>query len=71
EVSEIFSSAGVKELANEYGIAFLGTLPFDPKFTSCCEEGSNPLELFPDSPSIQKLANLTSQIERIIDTLSG
>ncbi|KAL3865991.1 hypothetical protein ACJMK2_043332 [Sinanodonta woodiana] len=68
EVNEIFSSGGVEKLADEYGIAFLGTLPFDPRFTRCCEEGSNPVELFPDSPSIQKLANLISQIERRIDT---
>jgi Mrp family chromosome partitioning ATPase len=52
ECTNIFSSEGGRLLAEESNVPFLGKLPIDPTLTSCCEQGKNFVELYPDSQSL-------------------
>lgn len=46
---QIFSSSKVKDLAQEYGIPFLGSIPLDPKLGESCDFGKNFISEFPES----------------------
>jgi len=52
ECTNIFSSEGGRLLSEEMSVPFLGKIPIDPALTSCCEQGKNFLELFPESSSL-------------------
>jgi len=51
--TEVFprTNGGGEALANEFGIPFLGRIPIDPSLASACDEGSNFITGFPDSPT--------------------
>eukprot|EP00112_Aurelia_sp_Birch-Aquarium-sp1_P002640 Seg1295.1 transcript_id=Seg1295.1/GoldUCD/mRNA.D3Y31 product="Cytosolic Fe-S cluster assembly factor NUBP1-like" protein_id=Seg1295.1/GoldUCD/D3Y31 len=41
EQYDLFVNKGTEKLCDEYGIKFLGRLPFDKEFVACCEQGAS------------------------------
>jgi Mrp family chromosome partitioning ATPase len=61
-----FSAGGGEKMARDEGIAFLGTLPFDPAVVKACDTGS-PI-IVNDSGSAFSMA-LSHSADRIIELL--
>uniref|UniRef100_K1QQF0 Cytosolic Fe-S cluster assembly factor NBP35 n=1 Tax=Magallana gigas TaxID=29159 RepID=K1QQF0_MAGGI len=62
DTSEVFPGRGVVSLAESHNIPILGSLPMDPKVTECCENGRNPLENYPESPTVQGIMEISSRL---------
>lgn len=63
EITEIFSKGGGKKLANEKGIAFLGSVPIDPNIVSGMDEGKDFVESYKESSSAKAILNIASFVE--------
>lgn len=66
ETSEVFPGSGVMSLAESHGIPILGSLPMDPMVTECCENGRNPLENYPESPTVQGIMEISSRLISLV-----
>ncbi|XP_037670466.1 cytosolic Fe-S cluster assembly factor NUBP2 [Choloepus didactylus] len=62
ECSSVFSSGGGKELAQQAGVPFLGSIPLDPQLTRSLEEGGDFIRDFPNSPAFPALTSIAQQI---------
>jgi len=61
---EIFpkTSGGGESLAKECDIPFLGRIPIDTKLTKCCDEGTNFITAYPDSPTSKFMLELIEKL---------
>nr|XP_057917171.1 cytosolic Fe-S cluster assembly factor nubp2 [Doryrhamphus excisus] len=59
ECSNIFSKGGGEELAKLTGSVFLGSVPLDPKLSTCIEEGEDFLKSFPNSATFSAISRIT------------
>ncbi|XP_061823651.1 cytosolic Fe-S cluster assembly factor nubp2 [Nerophis lumbriciformis] len=62
ECSNIFSKGGGEELAKLTGSVFLGSVPLDPKLSTCIEEGKDFLKSFPDSATFSAISSITQTL---------
>ena len=60
---DIFKEGGGKETAEEFGVPFLGALPFDPGFVRGGDDGVHRIVSEPDGPSAQAFAKVVSAIQ--------
>ncbi|GAU96229.1 hypothetical protein RvY_07703 [Ramazzottius varieornatus] len=64
ECTNVFSSGGGKDLAEEYAIPYLGNIPIDPELTKTLEEGGNFIEKFPDSRVASTMRTIVTNLIR-------
>ena len=66
KLSNIFPpvEGGVKGMANDMQIPFLGSVPLDPLVGMCCDKGKSLLEEFPTSPATIAYKNIAEKVER-------
>lgn len=64
--SEIFkaTTGGGRKLAEEMGIAFLGSVPLDPRIGMACDYGESFFDSFPDSPACRALKGVVKGLAR-------
>jgi len=62
--SELFprTSGGGEALAQEFEIPFLGRIPIDPNLATTCDEGTNFITGFPNSPTTQFMTDLATKL---------
>ncbi|XP_060082768.1 cytosolic Fe-S cluster assembly factor NUBP2 homolog [Ylistrum balloti] len=70
EVSELFPSEGLDNLAAEFNIPIIGRLPLDQEVTKCCEMGSNVVADMQTSPVTIRMLNMAESINSIVDNIS-
>ena len=63
KTTDIFGSGGGEEMADEFGVPFLGRIPIDPRFVTGSDAGKVMAGTDPQSPS---LAALNAVIDRIV-----
>lgn len=66
--SQIFraSTGGAKKMCEDEGVAFLGSVPLDPRIGMACDYGESFLEAFPESPAAQRIEDVVRRVgERI------
>ena len=54
----------IEGLAAEKSIPVLGKIPLDPRIAKSCDEGSSCFELFPDSPAVEALNQVTNVLKK-------
>lgn len=62
--SDIFvpATGGGRALAEETGIAFLGSVPLDPRVGKCCDSGEDFLLTHPDSPAALAIKSVAENL---------
>lgn len=62
--SSIFQevSGGVRGVAHEMSIPYLGSIPLDPTIGKCCDEGKSIFEEYPDSPLTNTYRDLSKKV---------
>lgn len=64
--SQIFkaSTGGARRLAKDTGLAFLGSVPLDPRIGQACDYGESFFDAFPDSPACAALRKVVRRVVR-------
>ncbi|MEC7059131.1 MAG: P-loop NTPase, partial [Candidatus Thermoplasmatota archaeon] len=62
-VLDIFKEGGGKETAEEFGVPFLGALPFDPGFVRGGDDGVHRIVSEPDGASAKAFASVVAAIQ--------
>ncbi|KAL4401288.1 cytosolic Fe-S cluster assembly factor Nbp35 [Malassezia pachydermatis] len=64
--SDIFypSTGGAKALCEELNLAFLGSVPLDPRIAKCCDQGESFVEEYPESPASEAYLAIIEQIQQ-------
>ena len=65
---DIFKSGGGEKTAEEFGVPFLGKLPFDPGFVRGGDDGVHRIVSEPDGPSSLAFAEVVAQIQSKVET---
>ncbi len=65
---DIFKSGGGEKTAEEFGVPFLGKLPFDPGFVRGGDDGVHRIVSEPDGPSSLAFAEVVAQIQSRVET---
>ncbi|MED6319662.1 MAG: P-loop NTPase, partial [Candidatus Thermoplasmatota archaeon] len=60
---DIFKEGGGKETADEFGVPFLGALPFDPGFVRGGDDGVHRIVSEPEGPSAQAFSKVVAAIQ--------
>ncbi len=60
---DIFKEGGGKDTAEEFGVPFLGALPFDPGFVRGGDDGVHRIVSEPEGPSALAFANVVAAIQ--------
>jgi hypothetical protein len=60
---DIFKEGGGKDTAEEFGVPFLGALPFDPGFVRGGDDGVHRIVSEPDGPSAVAFAKVVEAIQ--------
>ena len=60
---DIFKEGGGKDTAEEFGVPFLGALPFDPGFVRGGDDGVHRIVSEPEGPSAQAFAKVVAAIQ--------
>jgi len=53
---------GALELAEEFAIPFLGSVPLDPRIGYCCDHGKSFLAMYPDTPAARVLREIVNKL---------
>ena len=65
---DIFKSGGGEKTAEEFGVPFLGKLPFDPGVVRGGDDGVHRIVSEPDGPSSLAFAEVVAQIQSRVET---
>ena len=65
---DIFKSGGGEKTAEEFGVPFLGKLPFDPGFVRGGDDGVHRIVSEPDGPSSLAFAEVVAKIQSRVET---
>jgi len=60
---DIFKQGGGQATAEEFGVPFLGALPFDPGFVRGGDDGVHRIVSEPEGPSARAFANVVEAIQ--------
>ena len=60
---DIFKEGGGKDTADEFGVPFLGALPFDPGFVRGGDDGVHRIVSEPEGPSAKAFAKVVAAIQ--------
>jgi Mrp family chromosome partitioning ATPase len=53
----------IEKLSSDKSIPILGKIPLDPRIAKSCDDGSSCFELFPDSPAVMVMNDITSDLK--------
>ena len=67
EVIHIFGRGAAREIAEEYGIPFLGAIPIDPRIRECNDAGKVFLLEYPDSEAAQAIREIAAKVIDIVE----
>lgn len=62
EIAHIFSTDGARNLASEWNITLLESIPIDQALVLCCEQGENIFDRHPESRAAQTLRRLGTKV---------
>lgn len=64
--SDVFypSTGGARALCEEQGLAFLGSVPLDPRIAKCCDMGESFVDEYPDSPASTAYLEIIERIKQ-------
>ncbi|XP_068673577.1 cytosolic Fe-S cluster assembly factor NUBP2 homolog [Montipora foliosa] len=62
ECTNVFSKGGGEALAKSCEVPFLGSIPLDPRLAQSLEDGQAFIDLFPNSPALEAVKNITSKL---------
>ena len=65
---DIFKSGGGEKTAEEFGVPFLGKLPFDPGFVRGGDDGVHRIVSEPEGPSSEAFAEVVAQIQSKVES---
>ena len=65
---DIFKSGGGEKTAEEFGVPFLGKLPFDPGFVRGGDDGVHRIVSEPDGPASLAFAEVVAQIQSKVES---
>ena len=65
---DIFKSGGGEKTAEEFGVPFLGKLPFDPGFVRGGDDGVHRIVSEPEGASSQAFANVVAEIQTRVES---
>jgi Mrp family chromosome partitioning ATPase len=67
--TDIFAptTGGGEKMAQEMGVPFLGRVPLDPRLARACDEGKSYFQECPDSPGVQALRDIVTQITKAVE----
>ena len=68
---DIFKSGGGQKTAVEFGVPFLGKLPFDPGFVRGGDDGVHRIVSEPDGPSSQAFSEIVAKIQSKVESSSS
>ena len=68
---DIFKQGGGKSTAEEFGVPFLGALPFDPGFVRGGDDGVHRIVSEPDGPSSQAFSEIVTKIQSKVESGSS
>ncbi|MDP6869976.1 MAG: Mrp/NBP35 family ATP-binding protein [Candidatus Poseidoniaceae archaeon] len=68
---DIFKSGGGEKTAEEFGVPFLGKLPFDPGFVRGCDDGVHRIVSEPEGPSSIAFSKVVAEIQSIVEQDNG
>ncbi len=60
---DIFKEGGGKDTAEEFGVPFLGALPFDPGFVRGGDDGVHRIVSEPDGPSARAFSKVVAAVQ--------
>jgi ATP-binding protein involved in chromosome partitioning len=63
----IFGRGAAREIAEEYGIPFLGAIPLDPRIRECNDTGRIFLKEYPDSEAAQAIRDIVGKVIDIVE----
>jgi ATP-binding protein involved in chromosome partitioning len=64
---KLFPGTTVEELAQQYGVPYLGKIPFDPNMAVCADEGSLYLEKHGDLPATNAIGQIAQRVEEFLN----
>ena len=67
DVVYIFGRGAAREIAEEYGIPFLGAIPLDPRIRECNDTGRIFLQEYPDSEAAQAIRDIVGKVIDIVE----
>ena len=67
DVVYIFGRGAAREIAEEYGIPFLGAIPLDPRIRECNDTGRIFLKEYPDSEAAQAIMDIVGKVIDIVE----
>jgi len=62
ECTNIFSTGGGEQMAQQLNLRFLGRIPLDPTITNCVEKGKSFFDQNPNSPSLKPIEELAKAL---------
>lgn len=71
ETTAVFKQGGGKAMAEEFGVAYLGSLPLDPQIMMSGEDGLPVLSQGNDSPAAKAILAVAGEVQRAIETIRG
>ncbi len=71
EKFEIFKAGGGKLLAEKYGIAFLGSVPLDPRVVECGDSGTPVVKKYPNSAAAKAFMKIMEALWGILEPQSS
>lgn len=67
DIIYIFGKGAAREIAEEYGIPFLGSIPIDPRIRECNDSGKVFITEYPDSEAAQAIRDIASKVIDIVE----
>lgn len=63
---DLFGMGGGERTAKEFGLQFLGRIPFDPKMVSCGDSGSSYQAAYQDAPVTRAFQNIAREMGKLL-----
>jgi ATP-binding protein involved in chromosome partitioning len=70
ELGDLFHSENAEEMANNFGIPYLGSIPFDPQISINTDKGKPFMVEFGDSSAAKSIFEITEKIKSFFDSLT-
>jgi len=67
EMDHLFPEGDVEKMADDLGIPFLGSIPFDPNLAKAADDGEVFLDQYPESDAADALASISLQVLETLD----
>jgi len=67
EIDHMFPGGGAEKMADDLGIPFLGSIPFDPNMAKADDEGEVFLDQYPESDAADALGSISLQVLQTLE----